>query len=149
MRAIDAIRKAPCTISSDATLAQAALLMDEHVVGALVVIDDDRPVGILTDRDLVVRAVARMLPADARVDAVMTSKPVTLSADADVRDAFKLFHSHPFRRLPLVDAGRVVGMITADDLLINLVSDLAELARPITGQVIFGSPQPHATPAVS
>jgi len=119
-----------------------AALMDEVAVGAVVVIDDDeRPVGMVTDRDLTVRALARRLPSDSRVDAVMSTPVVTLGGTADIQEALRIFAGHPFRRLPLVEEGRMVGMLTVDDLLMNVVSDLANLVRPITGEVIFGHPE--------
>jgi len=144
MQARDATRKSPVTISPEATVAEAATVMDREVVGALVVVDGDRPVGIVTDRDLVVRGVARRVPPDARVDSLMTTALVTLPADADIRRAVNLFHSQPFRRLPLVEDGRVVGMLTADDLVIDMVTALGSAIRPIFGQVVFGTPEPEA-----
>jgi CBS domain-containing protein len=61
-----------------------------------------RPVGIVTDRDLVIRAVARRFTPDARVDSVMSTDLITLAPDADLRDALKVFEDHAIRRLPLV-----------------------------------------------
>ena len=112
--------------------------MDRGNVGALVVLDEGRLVGIVTDRDIVRRGVAQQLPPDARIDAVMTSAVVTLDADADVRAALPIFRTHAYRRLPLVSDGRVVGVLAVDDLLIDLISDLGDVLRPITGEVIFG-----------
>lgn len=147
MRAIDAIRKPSATITNDASIADAAKLMDARVVGALVVTDGDRPVGIVTDRDLVVRALARGVPADARVDAVMSPGIMALGADDDVRCALPIFRSNAIRRLPVVRDGKIVGMLTADDLLIDLIADLGDVVRPITGQVAFGHPEESAVPA--
>jgi CBS domain-containing protein len=141
MRAVDAVRKPVATVAADASIAQAAQLMDSQVVGALVVVDGDRPVGVVTDRDITVRGVARGLPADARVDAVMSPGVIALDADAELRQALPIFHSHAIRRVPLVENGRLVGMLTTDDLLIDLVADLGEIVRPITGQVVFGYPE--------
>lgn len=144
MHAREAVRKPPVTVTSGTTIASAARTMDEKSVGALVVVDDDgHPVGIVTDRDIVIRAVAHSTPSDARIDSVMTSGVVALGADQDVRDALRIFHSHAIRRLPVVDEGEVVGMLTTDDLLVNMIGDLAEIARPITGQVVFGGQEPH------
>jgi len=140
------MRKAPVTVAPDRAIADVAALMDRAVVGGVVVVDDDRLVGIVTDRDLAVRALARRAPVDARVDSVMSTDVVTLDASADVRDAIRIFSSHAIRRLPLVDGGRMVGMITVDDLVVDAASDLAELVRPLTGQLIFGHPEP-AVPA--
>jgi len=141
MQAKQAIRKAMVTVPAGASIGDAADLMDRAVVGALVVVDGDRPVGIVTDRDLVVRAMVRRLPMNARIDSVMTAEVVTLPADADLHDALKVFSSHAIRRLPLTEGGRVVGMLTVDDLAIDLVNDLGTLFRPVVGQVIFGAPE--------
>ena len=146
MKAKQAIRKAMVTIPSEASIADAADLMDRAVVGALVVVDGERPVGIVTDRDLVLRAMAKRLPLDARVDSVMTTGLITVPADSDLHDALQVFASHAIRRLPLVEGGQVVGMLTLDDLAIDLIDDLATLFRPVVGQVIFGGPEPE--PAV-
>lgn len=147
MHAIDAARKPPATIAADRTITDAANEMDRLAVGALVVVDPEgRPVGIVTDRDLVVRAVARRADPMGRVDSVMTTDLVALAADADLRDALPIFESHALRRLPLVADDRVVGMLTMDDLVVDLTGDLARLTRPITAQVLFGHQEP-ATPA--
>ena len=135
-------------MAPDTTLATAAKAMDEGGVGALVIVEDGRPIGIVTDRDITVRATARRFPPDARIDSVMSTDLVTCSAGDDVSRALHVFDEHPIRRLPLVDEeGALVGMVTADDLLVNISSELAELVRPITAQVIFSHPEPDL-PAV-
>jgi CBS domain-containing protein len=142
MQARDAARKPPVTVAPETRIAEVAALMDQAVVGGVVVVDGDRPVGIVTDRDLAVRALARRVPYDGRVDSVMSTDLVTLDASADLRNAIRIFSSHPIRRLPLLDGGRMVGMITIDDLVVDVTSDLAELIRPLTGQLLFGHPGP-------
>lgn len=148
MQAKRAIRKAMVTIPSGASIGDAADLMNRAVVGALIVLDGDRPVGIVTDRDLVVRAMVKRLPLDARIDSVMTTHLVTLPADTDLHDALKVFSTHAIRRLPLTEGERVVGMLTLDDLAINSIHDLVTLFHPVVGQVIFGAPEPEETVAV-
>ncbi|HEX6420277.1 MAG TPA: CBS domain-containing protein [Acidimicrobiales bacterium] len=143
MHAIEAARREPVTVAPGATVTQAAELMDRAAVGALVVVEaDGRPVGIVTDRDLVVRALAHRCDPEARVDSAMSTDLVTLPASADLREALELFERHPVRRLPLMDGDRMVGMLTMDDLVVDLVSDLGRLTRPILGQVLFGHPEP-------
>lgn len=142
MRVSDLYRRPPVTVPADATLAEAAGLMDNEAVGAVVVVDDGRPVGIVTDRDIVLRGVAQKLPPDARVDAVMSTGVVILAADADVDEAVAIFDQHPFRRLPLVKDGRIAGMITVDDLVVHSVAGFSRLLRPVLGQVLFGHPEP-------
>jgi CBS domain-containing protein len=143
VRAIEAIRKRLVSVPPSSTLSHAAEVMESANVGAVVVLDGERLAGIVTDRDIVVRGVAHKLPADARVDAVMTTEVVTLHADADLRSALPIFNTHACRRLPLMRDDRVVGMLTVDDLLVDLIADLADVARPITGEIIFGH---HDTP---
>jgi CBS domain-containing protein len=138
MKAIEAIRKSTVSVAPDTSLADAAHLMERANVGALVVLDGERLVGIVTDRDIVVRGVSHGLPADARIDAVMTTDVITLDGDADVRKALPLFRTHACRRLPLTSDGQIVGVLAVDDLLINLTADLGDVVRPITGEVIFG-----------
>jgi signal-transduction protein with cAMP-binding, CBS, and nucleotidyltransferase domain len=147
MYAIDAARKPPATIAADRTITQAAQEMDRLAVGALVVVEPSgRPAGIVTDRDLVVRAVARRADPDARVDSVMSTDLLALAPDADLREAFGIFERHALRRLPLVADDVVVGMLTMDDLVVDVSADLARLTRPITAQVLFGHQEP-STPA--
>lgn len=142
MKAKDAIRKLPETIATNATVAQAAQQMDHAAVGALIVVDEGRPVGIVTDRDLVVRGLARHVALDARIDSVMSMGLIALDADDDLRHAVALFAQHAIRRLPVVDGDRVSGMITLDDLIVDFAQDLAEATRPMTAQVLFGHPEP-------
>jgi len=135
MRTIDRVRRSGIGIGADRTVREAAAIMDEAGVGALVVVDGERPVGIVTDRDLVRRALARGYPFDARVDAVMTVPVFTIDADADVHEAYGLFRAHGIRRLAVVgEAGRFVGMLGVDDLLIDLAAELADLAGPIIAE---------------
>jgi CBS domain-containing protein len=138
MRTIEAVRRSGVGIGPERTIRDAALVMQETGIGALAVIDGEHLVGIVTDRDLVRRGLARDLPADARVDAVMSSPVIAIDADADLHDTFALFRTHAVRRLALLRAGQFVGMITVDDLLIDLAADVSDLARPVTAEVIFG-----------
>jgi CBS domain-containing protein len=135
--------KAPVTVAVDATIYQAAVAMDHHSVGAVVVVDGDRPVGVVTDRDLVVRALARRAPLDARVDGVMSPDVVCVGADDEMHVVAAILSTHPFRRVPVVDGHRVVGMITLDDLLVRLAGDLHEATKGVTAQLLFGHPEPQ------
>jgi CBS domain-containing protein len=148
MRTTDGLRRSGVGIQPDRTIREAAEVMEQAGVGSLAVMDGDRLVGIVTDRDLVRRGLARGLTLGARVDAVMSAPVVTIDADADIHDAFALFRTHALRRLAVVRDGRFVGMITVDDLLINVASDLADIARPVTAEVLFAhrdSPAPATT----
>lgn len=65
-----------------------------------------------------------------------------MPADADIADAATAFDEHGFRRLPLVENRRMVGMITVDDLVVRGVAEFTRLLRPVLGQVLFGRPEP-------
>jgi CBS domain-containing protein len=139
--------KAPVTVTVDATIHQAAVAMDQHAVGAVVVLDGDRIAGVVTDRDLAVRALARRLPWDSRVDSVMTADVVCVEADDELHVVSTILGTHPFRRVPVVDERRLVGMITLDDLIVRLAGDLHAATKGVTAQLLFGHPesQPPAT----
>jgi CBS domain-containing protein len=141
MRARDVTRRPAVTVRSDTTLQQVARIMDEAAVGSVVVVEGTHPVGIATDRDLVTRGMARACPLDARIDSVMTPGVVCVDADTDLHDVVQLFGRHPFRRLPVVDRDQVIGVITTDDLLMDLTSDLEKIARAVTVQTLFGHPE--------
>ena len=138
MRTIDGVRRSGVGIAPDRTITHAAKIMEVAAVGALAVVDGEELVGIVTDRDLVRRGMAARLSPDARVDSVMSSPVVTIDAEADLHGAFTLFRTHAVRRVAVVRDGRFVGMISIDDLLIDLAADLADLARPVTAEVLFG-----------
>ena len=99
MKITDALRKTGLSIGPGCTLRQAAELMECNAVGALAVVEDDRAVGVVTDRDLVRRAVARGIAPDARVDSVMSSPVVSIADDADLHDAVAVFGRKAVRRL--------------------------------------------------
>jgi CBS domain-containing protein len=147
MRTYERLRRSAVGISPERTIREAAAIMDSAGVGALAVIDRDQLVGIVTDRDLVRRGLAKGLESDARVDNVMTTPVVTIDAEADLHYAFSLLSTHGVRRLAVVRDDRFVGMITVDDLLVDLANDLNELSRPVTAEIVFGH-HDSPTPAV-
>lgn len=134
-----AIRE-PVVVSRDATIATAAETMTAAGVGALIVMDDDTPVGMVTDRDLVTRALSKGMPTDARVDAVMTMDLVTLESDAEVDDLMHAFRHHAVRRVPVVDGAHVVGVVSLDDMVVSVASEMTDLSRVLAAQIMF----PHA-----
>jgi signal-transduction protein with cAMP-binding, CBS, and nucleotidyltransferase domain len=142
----------PVTTLPGTTIERAARLMAGQGVGALIVADDDgQPVGIVTDRDLVVRAVARGLPGDSRVDGVMSMNVIAIDAGADIRDAQRAFAEHAVRRLPIVDHGVVTGLLSLDDVLVALCGQLADATHGLTAQLLFphGFDEPDLPAVVS
>ncbi len=104
------VAKAPPHIS----VARAAKLMAKKNVGAVLVVDDGRLVGIVTERDIVFRVAAKELDmATTRVGEVMTPSPHTIEPDVALGYALMIMHDKGFRHLPVVDGGRLVGIVSA------------------------------------
>ncbi|OGA67991.1 MAG: hypothetical protein A3G83_06870 [Betaproteobacteria bacterium RIFCSPLOWO2_12_FULL_68_20] len=138
MRIKEICSRAVAVAARSTSLREAAHLMREHHVGALVVIDTKegvaRPVGMLTDRDIVVEVVAATGadPDTLTVGEVMSGEPATVAEDLGVFEAVEVMCDRAVRRLPVVAAdGRLVGIITLDDLLRVLSTELAGLSAAL------------------
>ncbi len=96
------------------SVAKAAKLMASKNVGAVMVVDGDELVGIFTERDVVVRLVAKGLNAQSTtLGQVMTPRPHTIAPDKPFGTALAVMHKHGFRHLPVVEDGRIVGIVSA------------------------------------
>jgi CBS domain-containing protein len=124
---------------SASVLAAARRMREEHV-GDLVIVDDERervPVGILTDRDIVVGLVAKDVPnlASVCVGDVVVGDLVTARQDEDVNDVLARMKRHAIRRVPVVDAqGQLVGILTVDDLLATFAREVRNVAELVSRQ---------------
>ncbi len=104
-------------IAPDQSLLEAAVVMAEHSVGAVAVLAGDELVGILTERDLVFRGVARGLSVeDTPASEIMTRAPVTVGIDDAISDALAAKLGDAFRHLPVMENGRVVGLLSYRDI---------------------------------
>ncbi len=112
------------TIEPDAGLGEAARRMAARAVGAVVVLDGERLVGIVTERD-VLKAVAAGLREDARVAEWMTRHPETVESGEATDHAASLMIHGGFRHLPVVDEGRVLGILSIRDLMRVALEDRA------------------------
>jgi CBS domain-containing protein len=111
-----------CSVPTGSTLVDAAREMRDQDIGDVLVIDDDGFLaGIVTDRDIAVRAVAEGRdPADVTVDEIFTGRViVTTTPAAELDAAAEIMRSSAIRRLPVVDEGRIVGVVTLGDLAIE------------------------------
>jgi FOG: CBS domain len=117
MKANEIMTPSPSVCSSSDTLGNVARLMRDYDCGAVPIVDNGRVVGIVTDRDLAIRALAEGLGTDAKAGDVMTASPQCGSPDDDIRDIEKMMADHQVRRVPIVDAGgKCVGMVSQADL---------------------------------
>ena len=120
----DAMTSNPCTIDADQTVAYAARMMRDEDVGLAPVVEGQRLVGTLTDRDIAVRVVAEGKdPQVVKVREVASTDLVTVDPQQDLDEALRLMADHQVRRLPVVEnEGRVVGVLAQ--------ADIAEEAKP-------------------
>ena len=125
--------KTVVTISPDATVLEAAKLMHSKHIGCLVVTDNSRPTGILTDRDIVLKLVAgEKKPEETTVKNIMTTNPTMVNVNYDVLDAVRLMRNRGVRRLPVIDEHRhLLGIITLDDVLTAFGAELGDLAGAV------------------
>ena len=121
-------------IRQNETLTAAAAKMGDLHVGALPILGaDDRLHGIITDRDIVVRAVANGLdPQETTVDMLAERTPIWVDASADINDVLQTMEEHKVRRLPVVENQQVVGVISEADLATRLgAREISEFASSV------------------
>src|SRR5579859_1840760 len=130
------------SVQMNSTLEEVASIMKMENVGAVPVVDeDDDLVGIITDRDIVVRCVAEgKNPAETNVDEVLTHELETIEPDVDVEEAARLMADRQIRRLPVCEDGELVGMVSIGDLAVK-ISDrkapaeaLREISHGVKGE---------------
>ena len=118
----DGMTKDVLAVEGDARLTQAAARMVARTVGAVVILEHDRLVGILTERDIL-KAVASERANESRVDEWMTRHPEVVSADDSTDHAAALMIHGGFRHLPVVEGNRVVGIVSIRDLMRVAIAD--------------------------
>jgi len=119
-------------LDEDATVLAAARAMRDEHVGCVVVTRGGHPLGLVTDRDLVVRSLAEGRDPSTRLRECVTYDPLTLSESDGVERAVSVMRDHGVRRVPIVDGtGRAVGIVTLDDLLGELGQQLGRLCEAV------------------
>lgn len=112
------------TVTPETTVLEAARTMSDVRIGSLLVIENDQPVGIFTERDVMKRVVGLGKdPAATRVDDVMSREMACVSPSTTVGEAMKIITEKRFRHLPVVEDGRVLGMVSIGDLTSWMVRD--------------------------
>lgn len=95
---------------------EVAVKMKERNVGAIPIVDGKRPIGIITDRDIVIRGTAERKPGSTAVEEIMTKDPVTISPTASAEEASEMMAERQIRRLIVVENGEMVGILAMKDL---------------------------------
>ncbi len=124
------------TAHRDQSAGNLATVMREENVGSVVIVDDDRPVGIVTDRDLVLEVLEpRAEPEDVSAGDIMTSAMATVYEDDGIFAAIETMLEHSVRRMPVVDTdGAMSGIVTLDDFVVMLADELDNLADVVEAE---------------
>ena len=109
----------PRTVSPDDTIQSAARIMRDEDTGAIPVVENGRPVGMVTDRDIVVRAVADGGQVSRPVRDIVTTGVVCVTPEMSTREANELMSEHQVRRLPVVENDQLVGIVSLGDLAVK------------------------------
>jgi CBS domain-containing protein len=127
----------PRTVNVDDTVLQAAQVMRDNDIGDVIVVEDGQVTGIVTDRDIAVRAVAEGRdPGSTTVGEIATTGVQAIEPDASVDDALRMMREHDIRRLPVVKNGRPVGIVSLGDLAVEREPDstLADISAAAPDQ---------------
>ncbi len=127
----DVMTPAPVGVYYTQTIGEAARIMRDTQVGAVLVVNEGALTGVVTDRDLVVRGLAEGEGPDSPVGPLCSGDLIGVAADADVAEAEQLMREHAVRRLPVVSDGQVVGIVSLGDLAVSADTDspLAAVSR--------------------
>ena len=132
----DIMNPNPVMINKKASVLDATKEMKSEKVGSIIIIENGKTIGILTESDILREIVAEdRNPAKTTVEKIMSAPPVTISSDSSINDAVKLMGKHGIRRLPVVDSKKLVGMVTERDimqfspLLQDILEEWAEITR--------------------
>ena len=120
MTIADVMTKSVISLDFSMNVNEAAKMMEDAKVGAIIVMENNTPVGIITDRDLA-KIVAHAYPITTPIKQIMSSPMFSVSSDDSVRSAADLMHERGIRKLPVIDNDVVVGIITASDI-VNLLA---------------------------
>ena len=105
------------SVNSSVTATDVAKMMEDTGVGAVVVLENNVPVGIATDRDFAIKIAAHSYPIDTPVRRIMSSPLISIDPDSDLWVASDLMSTRNVRKLPVIDDDKVVGIITSSDLV--------------------------------
>ena len=129
----DAMTENPRSIGASASVVEAARLMRDEHIGSLPITDDEELVGMITDRDITTRVVAEAAdPKMTSVGDVVSRDLISVEPDEDLEEAVQLMASHQVRRLPVVENGRLVGIVAQADIALKDNDKTAQLVEAIS-----------------
>lgn len=121
----DVMSKSVISVDSSMTINETAKMMEDTKVGAVIVTENNTPIGIVTDRDFAVKVAAHAYEISSPIKQIMSSPLFSINSDESVRTASDLMHDRGIRKLPVIENDQVVGIITATDI-VNLLAVCVE-----------------------
>ena len=137
MGLVKCCREQVVTVSPDTPAVEVARIMGEKNVGSVVIVTgDNRPVGVITDRDLTIRVMAQEKnPGEVRAEDIQTRDVITFQDSMGIYEAIQKMTAEGIRRMPVVDdTGRLIGIVTMDDIIRMLGEEMAAIAKNIEKQ---------------
>lgn len=120
MKVSDVMTLNVSTLTENSSVREAAIQMNNLNVGSLPVCDNNNhPIGMVTDRDIVIRNVSQGGAVNSSIKEVMTSKIISVTADTDIHEAARIMAQNQIRRLPVVENGKVMGILSIGDLAVR------------------------------
>ena len=104
------------SVNSTVPAYEAAKLMEESKTGAIVVLENQVPVGLVTNRDLTIKLIAHSYPSDTPLRRIMSAPLISISPQTDLRTAAELMTSRKIRKLPVIEDDEVIGIIVASEI---------------------------------
>lgn len=117
----------PVTIDPDRSIRDAIALMQKHQSGCIIITENNLPIGIFTERDVLTKVVAASMDPDTSITQVMTSPPKTVQDGSSIADVIRTMHEGGFRHIPVVsDSGQLCGVISVKRIVEYLVEHFPE-----------------------
>ena len=114
--------KSVISVDSSVTATDAAKMMEDTDVGAIAVLENGSPVGIITDRDFAIKITAHSYPIDTPIRRIMSTPLISIDPDSDLWTASDLMSTRNVRKLPVIDDEKIIGIITSSDLVKHFAS---------------------------
>ncbi len=142
MKVKNAMNPKVVVATRDITVKEAARIMTKFRIGSLVILENEKIIGIVTESDIIRKIVATGNdPAGTLIEQVMTKNVVTIGSEKDLGDACQLMVDHKIKRLPVLQDGKLVGIITTTDIIAvepKLIENLAKVMLVSQNQMVAG-----------
>ena len=138
----DAMNPKVIVASKDISIKEAARIMTKFKIGSLIILEDEDITGIITESDIIRKIVATGLdPSNTLVEQTMTKDVITVDSDKDISDAVHMMVEHKIKRLPVLDDGKLVGILTTTDVIAvepKMIEALAQVMLFSEKQMVAG-----------